>query len=64
MLQDSTQLLSSQERVRTDLQPQYLDLFIMIARLQDGVKFITDVRKDCFSTINSLKDKQQVQYIR
>ena len=57
-------MLATQERVRSDLLPQYHHLFTMIARLNDGVKFITDVRKDCFSSVKYVKDQQHVQHIR
>ena len=39
-------LLRSEDRLRSALQPQYVNLFSQISRLPNGVKFLVDIRAD------------------
>ena len=38
--------LQSEERLRLHLQPMYSNVLKLIGRLNDGVKFLTDLRKE------------------
>ena len=56
--------LQSEERLRVQLQPMYCHLFKLIGRLNDGVKFLTDLRYKTldFAMSSSIQDSLKLRY--
>ncbi|CAG2110710.1 unnamed protein product [Medioppia subpectinata] len=50
---DSEDFVMSVDKLRSQLRPKYYQLFSQISRLENGVKFIVDMRSDLRSTLNS-----------
>ncbi|XP_054164093.1 malonyl-CoA decarboxylase, mitochondrial-like isoform X2 [Oppia nitens] len=54
---DSEDYVMAVDKLRQQLRPKYYVLFSQISRLENGVKFITDMRSDLRSTMNGNFDR-------